>query len=771
MPSAVVLLMAVVSVAATSSPAASQQTPRERDRRADASLQEVGAAAQRGDWSAVARAYADAFFGSSASWPYRYNCWSGFTSVLREGNLEVTAEHMRLLHGVAHDAAAPSLHRVQAHFSIGFISHSRSELRTSREGYANAIRLVDAATADERQGTVELATAHGYHTTPVGSVLDELRGFASDNVALIDKDLGGGAPAESTLGTAPSAPRASHQHAPNGAQARARHRHTPATTNPPAAAAVDEAFDAPIVQTTSALEYRVTGFELAMRKRAAMLAADTAAASQHAAQQSAPGTPATAASGRTAGAPLTSSSSPSTGKAMTTTTTVGQVAVDASGGVGQVGSARVPLRSPMHTDAFEVALPLPQPSPRDCSVHGCTLLPSDLECQRNRSCALPLGHLAPMGEQFAAPLPVAEAIAPDARRALAAKPSAAAADGTATTDALTATDAAAAATLPVMTPHRFWSEHVAALAPLVLRGGGAAQEVLTWDDAFLRRHCALEGGLPWRVLVERNNRVVRNDRHPLMYDEANNLWSFCDFLDRYGAPEYRNMLYVVTPLTDAGVPLLRYLKLPDALRCGELAGAITGARLWMSGGNTTSSLHFDTHDNVMLQLGGVKEVYMWPPNQSALLYPDFHTKFGLSPISADFVDLERYPAFADSAPRRALLRPGDALYIPDGWWHLIRARVGRNVGVAVELRPFGEAGLERHWPRDVHARYAWPGLFWAEGVAIRYAMRERLGRTAYTAVAPGWEGRAITCAAASLAPPMLLHELLGQMRAAEAAAG
>ena len=160
----------------------------------------------------------------------------------------------------------------------------------------------------------------------------------------------------------------------------------------------------------------------------------------------------------------------------------------------------------------------------------------------------------------------------------------------------------------------------------------------------------------------------------------------------------------------------------------------------MSSGNTTSSLHFDTHDNYMLQLHGSKDIYMWHPNESHKFYSDFHNKFGLSPISADRVDLERYPEFASAATVRATVYPGDAFYIPDGWWHLIRSH-GRNVAVALEFHPY--AGREKaHWPRDVVERYDWPGLFWAESVAIRYAMRERYGREHFRAKLTG---RPITC--------------------------
>ena len=94
---------------------------------------------------------------------------------------------------------------------------------------------------------------------------------------------------------------------------------------------------------------------------------------------------------------------------------------------------------------------------------------------------------------------------------------------------------------------------------------------------------------------------------------------------------------------------------------------------------------------------------------------DHHPKFGLSPINVDRVDLERYPSMSNAQPMIARLEAGDALYLPDGWWHVIRSH-GRNVAVALELAPFaGEMGV---WPREMVRLRDDPGLYWAEQVTF-----------------------------------------------------
>lgn len=87
-----------------------------------------------------------------------------------------------------------------------------------------------------------------------------------------------------------------------------------------------------------------------------------------------------------------------------------------------------------------------------------------------------------------------------------------------------------------------------------------------------------------------------------------------------------------------------------------------------------TSLCFPRSRRSPQQVVGWKYVRLFAPSETTRLYP--HTE-GLCTNSSrvDFhrPDASAYPLFADAAAQEALLGPGDALFIPRGWWHFVMA--------------------------------------------------------------------------------------------------
>ena len=314
----------------------------------------AGNAAVSGNWRLCADSYLAAYWACTDDWEYRYICWSGFTSVLREGNVQVAASDVQLLDEVASDSSAPSHHRVQAFFTRGFVAHSMlRDDQASAAGYASAVRegikaLADLAARTSAEGesadaSILMATSEGYvagrpaecsprrhdpstqglTTAPsphryvhmlTSKLLHDLLDYAEDNLGLAKQAMAEqrrlgelsrpgqrdvhdydedeedeGKMDEEAAKIAAFAGIARHHH---GGPVRAvvgNSRDGP-TRSPPkletchddasaAMSAQDDvkpagAYDTPVVHTSRALEFRHTYYEIALRKRDELRAAE-----------------------------------------------------------------------------------------------------------------------------------------------------------------------------------------------------------------------------------------------------------------------------------------------------------------------------------------------------------------------------------------------------------------------------------------------------------------------------------------------------------------
>lgn len=321
----------------------------------------------------------------------------------------------------------------------------------------------------------------------------------------------------------------------------------------------------------------------------------------------------------------------------------------------------------------------PTKTRRQCYVHKCDLTEADKKRERQNRCPPRRGHMQRMGMQQ---------------------------------------EMVEAPRVRIPSSRDFYMNYIAAAQPVILANAAkVATRGVEWTDEFLTKMCWNDRfDQPWDVIVEENKVIKSNTRWP--YGSG----SFCDFIKRYQLPQYRDSMYVINPLTEAGTRLGRQVDIPSVLRCSEVHEAIVDTRLWMSSGNTSSSLHFDTHENLMLQVVGSKTIAMWPPSESASLYMDFHDRFGLSPVHPERVDLEHYPHFAHAKLGViARLNAGDALLIPDGWWHHVHTEDGKNAAVTWEFEPFDQH--EQLWPQGDAYFQQWMKFKSSKATAVKYASK------------------------------------------------
>ncbi|KZN31712.1 hypothetical protein N474_02275 [Pseudoalteromonas luteoviolacea CPMOR-2] len=133
----------------------------------------------------------------------------------------------------------------------------------------------------------------------------------------------------------------------------------------------------------------------------------------------------------------------------------------------------------------------------------------------------------------------------------------------------------------------------------------------------------------------------------------------------------------------------------DILSCEELPNN-TDRRLWI-GNQCNTAAHFDFSHNIAVVLKGKREFKLFPTNQVNNLYigPISRTPGG-TPISLVDVtnpDYEKFPRYkqAEAESITIELNAGDAVFIPNLWWHSVQSLSDENILLNYWWKETGEA--------------------------------------------------------------------------------
>ena len=109
---------------------------------------------------------------------------------------------------------------------------------------------------------------------------------------------------------------------------------------------------------------------------------------------------------------------------------------------------------------------------------------------------------------------------------------------------------------------------------------------------------------------------------------------------------------------------------------------VKSVNAWIGTSHTVTALHSDSDDNLLVQLRGFKWVVLYAPHEAQNVYATVHPRAAaagvggagqFSAVRVEHPDYDKHPRFRDARGLACMLSPGDALYIPRGWFHYVRA--------------------------------------------------------------------------------------------------
>jgi hypothetical protein len=224
----------------------------------------------------------------------------------------------------------------------------------------------------------------------------------------------------------------------------------------------------------------------------------------------------------------------------------------------------------------------------------------------------------------------------------------------------------------------FLRQYYCTNTPVLLTGMMKGWKALErWTPEYLRERLG-------QTLVEVQVGRDSDPDYERNLDQHRKSMPFAEYADRVMAAGVTNDFYMVAnnknvEKTAVATLLDELIQFPGLMDASAWAGRVF---LWFGPAGTLTPIHHDPMNVILCQVRGQKRVRLWAPNQTPLLY-NYVGVF--SEVNAEKPDLQRYPLYAQARPMEFLLEPGEALFIPVGWWHTVKAL---DVSVSVSMTNF-----------------------------------------------------------------------------------
>lgn len=248
----------------------------------------------------------------------------------------------------------------------------------------------------------------------------------------------------------------------------------------------------------------------------------------------------------------------------------------------------------------------------------------------------------------------------------------------------------------------FFKEYVHKSIPLLLKAG-CAEVSSKWTNEYLKQ--TTQDGLEVDVDIAPPSSCglfpdIKEERHELGIEEK--LVPFITVLDGTCKPTPEHFIYLQQQSWpfDVVFPILSNdLKTISCSLIRNLSEYSLAKILWLGCSPTRSQLHFDRKDNFICQMCGRKEILLFGPEETKCLYPNvgkdaldqFTNRFStidtnLSPK----VFRKKYPDTSKTIATRIILNPGDVLFVPKFWWHLVSSYPDSHRSINIMVNMFFE---------------------------------------------------------------------------------